>query len=108
MSVKPITLENFNTIVIDEPGIKLLRFWASWCQPCVIMGPMYKNAAKELNNKALFGEVDVVSQPELANMHRIRSIPTIVVYKDNEVIDRVSGILNEKELATIVNRYARS
>ncbi len=103
MSVRPITIDNFTTLT-NEPGVKLLRFWAEWCAPCMMMAPMYKNAAEDLKDSALLGEVDVVLQPELANMHGIRSIPTVVVYKDGEIVDRISGVMNERELASLVAR----
>ncbi len=103
MSVRPITIDNFTTVT-NEPGVKLLRFWASWCAPCMMMEPMYKNAAQALGDQAMFGEVDVVLQAELANMHRIRSIPTVVVYKDGEIVERISGVLNERELESLVAR----
>lgn len=105
MSVTSIGKKNFESIV-KTPGIKLVRFWASWCPPCMMMAPMYKNAASEIGDKALLGEVDVVSEPEIAGMHNIRSIPTVVVYKDGEIVDRISGVMNEAELNQLIKRVA--
>lgn len=102
MSVREVTIDNFSTIT-NEPGLKLLRFWASWCAPCMMMEPMYKNAAQALKDSALLAEVDTVQQPELATMHGVRSIPTVIVYKDGEIVDRISGLMNEKELASLVD-----
>lgn len=103
MSVKSVTKENFKSIV-SEPGVKLIRFWASWCAPCMMMAPIYKNAANKLSDKALLGEVDVIAQQDLANLHRIRSIPTTVLYKDGKHMGQFSGVLNESELLSIVNQ----
>lgn len=105
MSVTSISNKNFESLV-KAPGVKLVRFWASWCPPCMMMAPMYKNAAADIGDKALLGEVDVVSEPEIAGMHNIRSIPTVVVYKDGEIIDRISGVMNEAELGKLVDRVA--
>lgn len=102
MSVTSISNKNFESLV-KAPGVKLVRFWASWCPPCMMMAPMYKNAAADIGDKALLGEVDVVSEPEIANMHNIRSIPTVVVYKDGEIIDRISGVMNEAELLQLID-----
>jgi len=103
MSVVSVTNDNFETL-INEPGVKFIRFWASWCSPCMMMAPIYKKVAEQINETALFCEVNVDLQPQIANNHSIRSIPTVVVYKEGKIVNRTSGMMNEKELTMLVNR----
>ncbi len=102
MSVVSVTNDNFETL-INEPGVKLVRFWASWCSPCMMMAPIYKKVAEKIGETARFCEVNVDLLPRIANSHSIRSIPTVVVYKNGEIVSRTSGMMNENELIMLVN-----
>ncbi|MEP6897455.1 MAG: thioredoxin domain-containing protein, partial [Rhodanobacter sp.] len=65
----------------------LVDFWASWCEPCKILGPMLEKLAAEYHGAFRLGKVDVDSQQELAGMFGIKSIPTVVLVKDGQVLD---------------------
>jgi len=105
MTIKSINVEDFNSLLEQQSGVQLLRFWAPWCAPCRMMSPLYKEAAATVGNKALFCEVNVDEQPELAAAHSIRSIPAIVVYKDGEPVESFVGVKNARELEQLVESY---
>src|SRR5574337_1488611 len=69
----------------------LVDFWATWCGPCKTLGPMLEKLATEYNGAFRLGKVDVDAQQELAGMFGIRSIPTVVLVKDGQVLDRFTG-----------------
>ena len=79
-------------------GISVVDFWATWCGPCKIMGPIFEEAAGELKGKVSFGKVDVDSNHDLAQKFEVMSIPTTIFFKDGEVVDQEVGVSSKKEL----------
>lgn len=102
MSQDITTLEatNFDDFINGPGRIKVLRFWATWCRPCVALEPTYNAVADELKDTASFGELDIDTAPEIAGTYGIRSVPTVLVLKDGVPVDMVVG-LNPK------NRYTQ-
>jgi thioredoxin 1 len=85
-----ITKENFEqTIDTDKPV--LVDFWAAWCGPCRMVGPIVDQIAEEYDGKAVVGKIDADTQVELSAKYGIRSIPTLLVFKNGEVVDKVVG-----------------
>lgn len=85
------TKDNFQSEVLDAQGVTVVRFWAAWCGPCTAMKPIFHDVANELASHASFGEVDIDSSPEIANAFGIRSIPTVLVFKDGKPVDGIVG-----------------
>lgn len=83
----------------------LLDFWASWCEPCKTLGPTLEKLAGEYNGAFRLGKVDVEAQQELAGMFGIRSIPTVVLVKDGQVLDGFAGALPEGEVREFLGRH---
>jgi putative thioredoxin len=83
----------------------LVDFWASWCEPCKTLGPMLEKLAAEYNGAFRLGKVDVDKQQELAGMFGIRSIPTVMLVKDGQVLDGFTGALPEGELREFLSRH---
>ena len=83
----------------------LVDFWATWCEPCKTLGPMLEKLAGEYNGAFRLGKVDVDKQQELAGMFGIRSIPTVVLVKDGQVLDGFSGALPEGQLREFLSRH---
>jgi len=85
----------------------LVDFWASWCEPCKTLGPMLEKLAAEYHGAFRLGKVDVDTQQELAGMFGIRSIPTVVLVKDGQVLDGFTGALPEGQLREFLSRHVQ-
>ncbi|TAL83877.1 MAG: thioredoxin [Rhodanobacter sp.] len=83
----------------------LVDFWATWCEPCKTLGPMLEKLAAEYNGAFRLGKVDVDTQQELAGMFGIKSIPTVVLVKDGQVLDGFTGALPEGQLREFLSRH---
>lgn len=90
MAVLTITKENFDKEVLKSDKPVLLDFWASWCGPCRMVGPIVEEVATIATDKKV-GKVNVDEQPELASQFQVMSIPTLVVIKDGKVVNTVVG-----------------
>ena len=85
----------------------LVDFWAEWCEPCKTLGPMLEKLAAEYNGAFRLGKVDVEAQQELASMFGIRSIPTVMLVKDGQVLDGFAGALPESQLREFLSRHVQ-
>ena len=85
----------------------LVDFWATWCEPCKTLGPMLEKLAAEYHGAFRLGKVDVDTQQELAGMFGIRSIPTVVLVKDGQVLDGFAGALPEGQLREFLSRHVQ-
>ena len=90
MSVLNITKENFEKEVMNSEKVVLLDFFATWCGPCRMVGPIIEEIAEE-NQDILVGKIDVDAQTELASQFQVFSIPTLVVMKDGKVLTQSTG-----------------
>ena len=100
-----ITKENFNDI-IDNNAVVLIDFWANWCGPCKMFAPVLEDAAKELLGVAVIGKCNVDEDEELATQHGIMSIPTVVMYKNGELVAKFSGTRSKDEVVDFVKANA--
>ncbi|KQZ80219.1 thioredoxin [Rhodanobacter sp. Root561] len=85
----------------------LVDFWATWCEPCKTLGPMLEKLASEFNGAFRLGKVDVDTQQELAGMFGIKSIPTVMLVKDGQVLDGFAGALPEGQLREFLLRHVQ-
>lgn len=83
----------------------LVDFWAAWCEPCKALGPLLEKLADEYNGAFRLGKVDVDQQQELASVFGVRSIPTVVLVKDGQVLDGFAGALPEGQLREFLARH---
>ncbi len=86
-----ITDSNFDELVTSSDKPVVVDFWAEWCGPCRMVGPIVEELAKEYDGKALVGKVNVDQNPTISAKYGIRSIPTILFLKSGEVVDKQVG-----------------
>ncbi|GHF43161.1 MULTISPECIES: thioredoxin [Streptomyces] len=104
-STVELTKDNFDAIVSGS-GFVLIDFWAAWCGPCRSFAPVYEKAA-ERHGDLVFGKVDTEAQPELAAAFEIRSIPTLMIVRENIAVFAQPGALPEAALEDVI-RQARA
>ena len=93
-----LTDDNFQSSVLEKKGIALVDFWAEWCGPCRMVGPIVEELAKEYEGKALIGKVDVDTNPKISQKYSVRSIPTILILKDGVIVDKQVGATSKAKL----------
>lgn len=91
-TVTSVDSGNFDSFINGQGRVKVLRFWATWCRPCIALEPTFNEVAADLAGTAAFGEVDIDKAPEIAGAFGIRSVPTVVVMKDGLPVDMVVGL----------------
>jgi len=100
-----ITDENFETEVLKSPIPVLLDFWASWCNPCKMIGPFIEQLAGEYSDRVKVGKVNVDEAGEISNRHSIVSIPTLVVYKNGQIVNQAVGAIPKKDIEALFKDY---
>lgn len=93
-----LTKENFETEVLKSDIPVLVDFWASWCGPCMMLSPVIAELAEELEGKVKVGKVNVDEQNELAMQYRVASIPTLLLFKNGELVKTTVGFMQKNAL----------
>jgi thioredoxin 1 len=104
---KPVTLTdaNFEQMVEQRKGVALVDFWAEWCGPCKMIAPIVEQIAEENGDKMLVGKLDVDANGETAMKFGVMSIPTLILFKDGEPVERLVGYRPKEQLMAKIRPY---
>lgn len=100
-----LTNENFNQEVLQSDRPVLIDFWAPWCGPCQMMGPIVDELSEEYKEKNIkIGKCNVDENNDIAAQYNVMSIPTFLIFKDGKVVDQVTGGIQKEKLKEMLDR----
>nr|P10472.5 RecName: Full=Thioredoxin; Short=Trx [Chlorobaculum thiosulfatiphilum] len=99
------TDKNFQTEILDSDKAVLVDFWASWCGPCMMLGPVIEQLADDYEGKAIIAKLNVDENPNIAGQYGIRSIPTMLIIKGGKVVDQMVGALPKNMIAKKIDEH---
>ena len=94
---------NFDLEVLQQEGLVLVDFWANWCKPCLIIAPVIEEIAREYSGKLRVCKLDVDKHESVAKNYTIRSIPTLIFFRNGAEVNRSIGVIPKNELAKIID-----
>jgi thioredoxin 1 len=100
---KQLTPQEFQSEVLDSKDLVLVDFFATWCGPCKMMAPVIDQLAEEMDGKAKIFKIDVDEARDLAAKYRIMSVPTLMFFKNGEVVDQIMGAVPKDRLVDKIN-----
>jgi thioredoxin 1 len=95
---------NFESEVIKNNGLALIDFWAPWCGPCRILGPIIEDLANDVTDVKI-GKVNVDENPMLAGSFGVRSIPTVILFKDGKPVEQIVGVRGKEDFIALIDKH---
>jgi thioredoxin 1 len=105
---KASKVEILNTQNFDESisqGIVVVDFWATWCRPCLIQAPILDELSTEIGDGVKIAKLDVDKNKAVASKYRVRSIPTIIIFKDSKPVERLVGVQQKSSLKSLIEKH---
>lgn len=101
--VEILNTNNFDDEISE--GIVLVDFWATWCRPCRIQGPIVEDLADEVGEGVTIAKLDVDKNRAVSSKYRVRSIPTIIIFKDGKPVERLVGVQQKSKLKSLIKKH---
>lgn len=105
-NVLTLTESNFKELVLQAGAPVLVDFWAEWCGPCKMIAPVLEELATEYDGKVKIGKVNIDENPNLATQFRVSAIPTLLVFKNGQVMEQMVGAKSKRDLKASLDRAA--
>jgi len=102
--IKQVTDQDFEKTVLQAGKPAFVDFWAPWCGPCRIVGPIVEELAPSYEGRAVITKMNVDDNPEVAQKYGVTSIPTLMMFKEGKLVDRVVGAMPKGELQKFIDR----
>jgi thioredoxin 1 len=102
--IQQVTDQDFDKTVLQAGKPAFVDFWAPWCGPCRIIGPLVEELAPSYQGRAVITKMNVDDNPEVAQKYGVTSIPTLMMFKDGKLVDRVVGAMPKGELQKFIER----
>lgn len=103
-AVTQVTDRNFEEVIIRADKPALVDFWAPWCGPCKALGPTIELLAEEYRDQLIVSKINVDDNPLTAAKYGIRSIPTVILFKDGKVVDTLLGLVPKEKIETFIKK----
>lgn len=104
-NVIQLTDLTFSDDVLNSSQPVLVDFWAAWCGPCRMITPIIEELAQKYDDKIKVGKVDVDSNQQIAMQYNVRSIPTVLLFKNGQVVDEIIGAVPKKRFTSMVDKH---
>lgn len=103
--VREINSRNFIQEVINSEQAVLVDFWAPWCGPCRMLGPVIEELSEDMANEAKFFKINVDENPEIASKYAISSIPNVMIFKNGEVVENMVGFRPKQDFQSAIVKH---
>ena len=100
-----LTDDNFTEEVHNSDKPVLVDFWAPWCMPCRVIAPVIEEIAEEYSDKIKVGKLNTDENINTASQYQIKGIPSLLIYKNGEVVDRITGAAPKESIIEVLNQY---
>jgi len=96
--VEKFNSSNFNEIILHSNKLVLVDFWAEWCGPCRMIAPIIEELSIEYTGRAVIGKLNVDESPDISVNYGVRGIPTILIFKNGQMVDRIVGAVSKSNI----------
>lgn len=100
-----LTKENFDTTIENSAKPVLVDFWATWCGPCKMLGPIIEEISVDYKEKAVIAKLNVDDEGEIAEKFGIMSIPSVLIFKNGQLVEKMIGFRKKEQIAAIIDKY---
>ena len=103
--MRVINMDEFNNEVINSNEVAVIDFFATWCGPCKMLAPVFQEVANEFEGKADFYKIDIDASLDIARQFSVSTVPTVIIFRNGEPIERLVGFMPKENLAAKIRDY---